>query len=373
MTELATRPKRYALAIELTSYCNQKCGYCYNAWREDGGKALGALPTEQLVSLVDKALTEVEFDHVTLTGGEPFSRNDFFDVIGVCEGHGVKAHIISNGALITEDIAKRLAPFKPLGVQITLNGPTIELHEEHVGEGYFDRTIRGIKALQAHGVRVVGSIVITRKNARVVGEILQVWHELGIDHVALSRFSPAGYSAQFIAELLPSRSDMIAALEQAEPFGRDFGMSLQVTMPVPPCVIEHADYPNVTFGGCPIGTEMQEFSLGPKGELRNCTLATDSIGDTKTQSFAELVNHPTVTAYRDVTPEFCAPCPHRSSCLGGCGAAAASVLGDIRGLDPFVAQHVDDNLRARLKAERIAKGLIQSQTLVRRSANETSA
>ena len=24
------RPKRYALAIELTAFCNQKCGYCYN-------------------------------------------------------------------------------------------------------------------------------------------------------------------------------------------------------------------------------------------------------------------------------------------------------------------------------------------------------
>ena len=64
------------------------------------------------------------------------------------------------------------------------------------------------------------------------------------------------------------------------------------------------------------------------------------------------VRSPAVAAYRDVTPEFCAPCPHKSSCLGGCGAAAAATLGDPRGLDPFVAQHVDARFGKRLELAR---------------------
>ena len=91
---------------------------------------------------------------------------------------------------------------------------------------------------------------------------------------------------------------------------------------------------------------------GPKGELRSCTLHTEVLGDVHTQSMAELVSLPALHAYRDTTPEFCAPCHHRSSCLGGCGAAAASLFGDPRGLDPFVAQHVDDAFAARLRAAR---------------------
>ena len=31
----------HSLAIELTAFCNQRCDYCYNAWREDGGASLG--------------------------------------------------------------------------------------------------------------------------------------------------------------------------------------------------------------------------------------------------------------------------------------------------------------------------------------------
>ncbi len=362
------RPKRYALAIELTSYCNQKCGYCYNDWREDGGKALGALPTEELLPLVTRALTEVEFDHVTLTGGEPFARNDFFDVMDICKEQGVGAQIISNGGLVTKEFAERLATYEPRFVQVTLNAPGKDLHEEHVGAGqnHYDKTHRGIDLLVAAGVRVVGSIVVTRKNAHLVGEILDQFRAKGVKHIALSRFSPAGYASKNAAELLCSRSELLVALDQAEARGRDHGMTLSVTMPVPKCVVEHDDYPHIGFGGCPIGTSMQEFALGPKGELRNCTLHTDVVGDAKTTSFAEIVESDVVTAYRDTTPEFCAPCPHRKTCLGGCGAAAAGVSGNPRGLDPFVAQHVDDDLREKFRAARAGESaFIPASSLVR--------
>lgn len=347
-----TRPRRYALAIELTSHCNQRCSYCYNDWRADNGRSVGALAGADLLALIDRALSEVEFDHVTLTGGEPLARNDFFAMMDVCRARETDVFIISNGGLVSEAIAERLAGYSLRGIQITLNSTQPEDHDALVGGRHFAATIAGVQALVSQGVPVMGSIVVNRKNARIVGEILDLWRSLGVTSIALSRFSPAGYAAQHVAELLPSRSDMIAALEAAEQRGRDHEMDLQVTLPVPACVIEHADYPHVSFGGCPIGTQMQEFALGPRGELRSCTLHTESLGDAKTTSLAELVDSPAVTAYRDVTPEFCAPCPLRESCLGGCGAAAASVLGDPRGLDPFVAQHVDDAFAASLARAR---------------------
>lgn len=346
------RPRIYSLAIELTSHCNQRCTYCYNAWREDNGRNVGALSTKELLPLLDRVLGEVELDHVTLTGGEPFARADFFEVMDACVARGVKIQIISNGGLVTDAFAQRLAKYPILCVQVTLNAPNAALHDEHVGGTHFEATLKGMAAMRRHGVPVAGCIVVTRKNARLVGEILDIFREHDVDLVALSRFSPAGYAARHAAELLPSRSDVVAALELAEPYGAEHGMNLQVTMPVPACVVEHADYPHIKFGACPIGTEAQEFALGPRGELRSCTLHDESLGNAKETSVAELIATKPVTGYRDVTPEFCAPCPHKSSCVGGCGAAAASMLGDMRGLDPFVAQHVDDAFATRLKRER---------------------
>ncbi|MFO0553900.1 MAG: radical SAM protein [Polyangiaceae bacterium] len=365
---MLARPKRYALAVELTAFCNQKCGYCYNDWRGEPS-SIGSLPREELLGLVDRALTEIEFDHVTLTGGEPFARPEIFDILEIIQRRGSRALIISNGGVITEAHAARLAPLEPLFVQITLNGPEKALHEEHVGPDCFEPTMAGIRALQKHGVRISGCVVITRKNARVLGQILELWWSLGVRDIALSRFSPAGYASSNTAELLPSRSELLEALKQAEPFGAR-GMRLQVTMPVPACVVDHADFPHITFGGCPIGTEMQELALGPRGELRNCTLHTEVIGDTRESGFAALLEAPVVAQYRDTTPEFCEPCPLKSSCLGGCGAAGIAVLGQAdpryRALDPFVAQHVDDAFAERLAASRSgAAGFVPASRLVR--------
>jgi len=368
------RPKRYALAIELTAYCNQRCGYCYNDWRAEPG-SVPSLTSPELLGAVERAITEVEFDHVTLTGGEPFARNDFFEVMALLQRHNLRALIISNGGLITDALAARVAPFRPLFIQVTLNGTDAAVHEAHVGTGHdhFAKTLRGIAALQAHKVPVTGSIVVTRQNARQVGDILDLWRSLGVDDVALSRYSPAGFAAEQVATLLPSRSDLVEALTQGEARARDHGMRLQVTMPVPPCVIDTTAFPHIRFSACPIGTEMQEFSLGPRGELRHCTLHTGSLGDTRTESVAAMVTSDAVMHYRDVTPAFCAPCEHRTTCIGGCGAAAASVLGDPRGLDPLVAQHVDDDFRDALKrARREGEVFVPIGRLARRSAATTT-
>ncbi len=362
------RPKRHSLAIELTGYCNQKCGYCYNDWRGDKKEAQ-ALSTDRLLSLVERAVTEVEWDHVTLTGGEPFARADFFTVIERLHSKGLRAIIISNGGLVTDALAARLAPFAPHFVQVTLNGPSAELHEEHVGKGHFEPTLAGIRALVANGVKVTGCIVVTRKNAAKVAEILELFLTLGVRDIALSRYSPSGYAAEQVAELLPSRTELLGALSAAEPFARDRGMTMQVTMPVPPCVVDTSLFPHIRFSSCPIGTEAQEFALGTDGKLRNCTLHTDVVGHTdQGDSFGAAVTSEVVARYRDVTPAFCAPCPMRASCIGGCGAASQSIFEE-RGLDPFVAQHVDDGFAAGLASSRSAKdSFVPVGRLTRRKA-----
>ncbi len=362
------RPKRYSLAIELTGYCNQKCGYCYNDWRGDKKEAQ-ALSTEALLALIDRAATEVEWDHVTLTGGEPLARADLYAVLDRLATHGLRAIIISNGGLVTEAHASRLAPYRPLFVQITLNGPDAALHEEHVGPGHFEPTLAGIRALVKAGVRVSGCVVVTRKNAAKVGAILALFESLGVRSIALSRYSPAGYAAEQVAELLPSRSELLAALEAAEPVAREGRATVQVTMPVPPCVVDTSLFPSIRFSSCPIGTEAQEFALGTDGKLRNCTLHTDVVAHTdRGARFDEAVTSAEVARYRDVTPEFCAPCPMRASCIGGCGAASASIA-ERRGLDPFVAQHTDPELSASLRAARSGgPAFVPAGRLARRKA-----
>src|SRR5262249_48070448 len=159
------RPKVYSVAIEVTAHCQQKCSYCYNAWREDNGAGIdqGGAMQKRLHARVTKLLERVDVDHVTITGGEPFARRDLFEILDIVKAKDVGIQIISNGGLIDDAIATRLAPYKPAYVQVTLDGPNAAMHDDHVGgEGHFDKAIAGIDALRRAGVTVVGCIVITK-------------------------------------------------------------------------------------------------------------------------------------------------------------------------------------------------------------------
>ena len=355
----SARPRIYSLALELTAHCNQKCDYCYNEWRDDNGQELGTPVKEQLLARVDKILDAIDVDHVTLTGGEPFANHDVFDLLDRLRERGVGVQLISNGGLITDRLAARLAGYPIRFVQVTLDGADAAMHEEHVGEGrnHFEKTLAGVRALMEHRVPVVGCIVVTRKNALQVGAILELWKSLGVKNIALSRFSPAGYAAQYAAALMASVADATAALEQALPFALA-GMRITCTMPMPPCAVETERFAPIGFGTCPIGTEMQEVALGPGGELRNCTLHRAACGGVKdvldpSVDVAALLGAPERSAYRARHPEFCEGCKHVSTCGGGCGAAADWLLGDARATpDPFVWQHIDETFAAKLRDAR---------------------
>ncbi len=358
-----TRLRLQSVAIELTARCNLRCGHCYNDFRADDGASLVAVGGDLLLARVDKLLDAVDVDHVTLTGGEPFVTEVLWPLLERLAKRGVAAQIISNGTLINAEVAVRLAQLGPRFVQITLDGSTAAGHDAHVGEGSFELALRGIRALGEVGVPVVGCVVVTRDNATSVGAILALWKQLGVRQVALSRFSPAGYAVEQAAHLLPTRSDLMQAFEQAASHARQEGTLVSCTMPVPPCMLETGDYAPLRFGHCAIGTSMQEVAMGPDGKLRNCTLHRAAIGGVSDilvegVDVAALLRHRDVSSYRRALPAFCQGCLHADSCGGGCGAAAEWMLGlagQRRLPDPVLWQHIDDRFKARLASERASQ------------------
>ncbi len=342
----------HSLAIELTAFCNQHCDYCYNAWREDGGASVGTPELGTLLARIDRVLDAVSLEHVTITGGEPLASRDLFPVLDHLRARHVHAQMISNGALVTEEIAERLARHRLLSVLVTLNGPDAALHDAQVGGAHFDATVRGIGLLRAARVPVEGSIVLTRRNVDRVAETLRLFLSLGVRKIALSRFSPAGYATAFARELMPTREDISRALERAATIAREVratgaGVTLFSTMPIPPCAVELSRFPEIEFHDCPIGTSRQEFALGPHGEIRHCALHRDPIDGARdvldpALDVAKLFHSGDPHRYRATLPAYCTGCEHRTTCAGGCGAAALWVKGDHAVVDPFVAWDAAD-------------------------------
>jgi len=336
------------LAVELTSLCNQGCRYCFNAFEHLRRQAL---PTEELLGLLERARSEVTLERVTLAGGEPFAYEGLYRTLEYCSERGLPTCLISNATMITREAARLVATFGSLSsVQITLNGPDADIHDAEVGlPGAWGKTLRGIDELQKHGVCIVGCIVLTRRTASLVGATLDRFQSLGIRAVSVSRFLSAGVSAHNL-DLIPARKDLLEALTQAD-LRASAGMAVDVGGPIPPCLVEHERFPNIAVSGCPIGTSSQNFALGTDGHLRNCFAFGPSLGDVRSHSFAELVRIPRAS-YRRRAPKFCRGCTELGRCLGGCGAAALAITGRPNSLDPIVLQHVNAGFAARVREAR---------------------
>jgi radical SAM protein with 4Fe4S-binding SPASM domain len=332
-----------SVALEVTARCNQKCAYCYNAWRDDGGKSVPDATTAELRRVLDTVLADPGLDHVTLTGGEPLLRKDLPELVGVIAAAGRRVMIISNGGPDPELDVEWLAQKSVAGIQVTLAGATPQVHDAHCGSGSYVRTTAAIARMRAAKVRVMGSYLCTAKSWPDARAVLEQFAAAGVKQVAFNRFNPSGFGTGSAEELLPTRSQVLEALRAADTAAPQLGLKIPCTMPIPPCVVDRKEFPNIRFGGCSAGTAVGEPAVNAQGELRMCTLQRHAVGNLFSGDAERFLDLPAVTAFRQAIPEFCQGCAHQATCLGGCGAAAEWRTGSAASLDPFVARHVEPN------------------------------
>lgn len=172
-----------------TNYdCNLRCSYCVaksspNAVR----RAIGLANAKQLV---DEA-TALNFEHVFFTGGEPFLLNDIYEMLAYSAAR-VKTSVLTNAMLLKQKIAgtnaTRLDRLYEIAaevgdnliVQVSLDGGRAEDHDVYRGAGTWEKTVEGIRLLQARGFRVRLSSTETPANTAHMHLICEFHRALGI-------------------------------------------------------------------------------------------------------------------------------------------------------------------------------------------------
>ena len=91
-----------ALTLELTPFCNFSCVMCYVRLSEKQARVYGSMMTaEQILDIAEQA-KECGTIYLCLTGGEPLSRPDFWDIYKELNKMGFVISLLSNGSLIDE-------------------------------------------------------------------------------------------------------------------------------------------------------------------------------------------------------------------------------------------------------------------------------
>ena len=311
--------------------CNFDCPYCF----ENKPAAILDDETERLLlEVLDAQLPTIERFHVTWYGGEPLLGQDRIDRLSEAflertrqPGWRTRASIVTNGYLLTPDVARRLAALQVRDAQITLDGPA-ETHDLmrplRNGRGTFDVDPRQRRRRAPTCCRSrCGSTSTPPTPTRPCGSSTS-WSSAASP--ARSRSIPSGSSPT------PTRP-----APRARPTGR--AASPCRSSPRSSAAFLAAAYERGLAEPAlpePVGTpctavRVNELVVGARGELYKCF---DSVGDAR-----EVVGH--LRSWQDPNDRVlkwlrydpfadagCRSCIALPSCMGGCAHHEMTEPGD---------------------------------------------
>lgn len=170
--------------LELTNRCNEDCVHCYikNArdkfsLSQDDKELSGARIGSLLNELADEGALNLIF-----SGGEALLREDFFDLAYLAKSRNFAITIFSNGLLIDEDRAGRLADLSIVCIYFSLYGASPSTHDRVTrAAGSFEKLLKAVTLLKRKGVNVGLKTMLIRDNILELKEIYALGLSLGIE------------------------------------------------------------------------------------------------------------------------------------------------------------------------------------------------
>lgn len=160
-------PHPVSVQTELTYKCNLNCIHCYCKSSESNSE----LTTGEWKSILDE-LYSAGIIYLTLTGGEPLLRPDFFDIYDYARKKGFLIILFTNAVLLDSSTIKYFAKKPPLSIEVTLNGITKATYERiSQVEHSFEKAMENIKKLAKSNLPLVLKTVGLKENK---AEILKI-------------------------------------------------------------------------------------------------------------------------------------------------------------------------------------------------------
>lgn len=333
---------------EITMACNMRCQHCGSACEN----ALpGELTFDECLKFIDSCV-EMNMEWISISGGEPFTRKDIVEIVEYAVNKGLGVNIITNGWLITEDIAKRLGKLENLRVAISLDGPKY-IHDFIRKEGSFDRATKSFRTLTANGVHTGCITTITKKNIDHLNELENFLLREKVTCWQVQTGFPMG--------TLASHMDWVLDPEQIENIiAYCYEVSKKGKIDIYPAdCIGYYDprlkeiYKNsyhtdeiIEWDGCSAG--VYSFGLLHNGDILGCTSIRDKSfieGNIKERSLKDIWEDPKCFSWRrDFKKEnlkgTCLECEYGERCLGGCPNTRLSINGSIYSDNLYCVQNI---------------------------------
>ena len=186
---LAAPPLRL-LFWEATAGCNLACIHCR---RLDVHRCMSRddLTTEQAMTMI-RSLPETGRPILVFSGGEPLMRPDVFELGTEARRVGLPIALATNGTLMNEWTADRIVDTGFQRVSISFDGPDPETHDYFRGDGAFESSVAGFRALRERGVSMQMNTTVAKHNHKKLDAMYRLALDMGADALHIFMLVPVG-------------------------------------------------------------------------------------------------------------------------------------------------------------------------------------
>lgn len=314
--------------IDLTKNCNLTCSFCRQTNEAD---LPDSMSFDQWSSVITQ-LSKMSCKMVALAGGEPLMHKDFYSILGLATDTIEEVYVLSNGTLITQKIATRLAEKKIKGLQVSLDAFNPVLHDKIRGKpGTWEKATRGIKYAIDAGISVTIRTTVYRENSSEAVLLLEFAHAIGAKIYAIRRVVPTGNGAN--VELLKSDELRMLFTDVANR-AKELDMRLSLGDPFSRFLINEEAFVEGKVGGCSVGLNI--MYIAQDGSVLLCPCLPVYCGDVKKESVKSIWRDARAfsiaRSLRSNLQGKCGKCKFKFQC-GGCRAYAYYMTGSICGED----------------------------------------
>ena len=311
----------HVLQWHITHRCNLRCSHCYQA---DYGAQMGR---EALFAALDQYERYVRaralHAQINPTGGAPLRHPDFSSLAREIRRRDMDRGVLTNGTLIGEETAERLAELRPVFVQVSLDGCR-RSHDAIRGPGAFRAALAGIDALKRQGVRVNVSFTAQRKNVRELPRLSRICRAHKVDKLWFDRVV---IPREEDTERLSLSTEEFRALAETAARLRQKGLvACERALQFLPCADGSCYH-------CGAGGELLIFLAD--GGIMPCRRLPFVIGNLRDGELADiLAGSERMRELREAPiPEACRSCAHADRCRGGAKCVTYARTGSFYGKD----------------------------------------
>ena len=154
-----------------------------------------------------RQIVELKIPYVAISGGEPLLHGDFLKISEFIRSHGISLKVETNGVLIDEEMAQRLAELEFRSVQVSVDGATAESFEKLRIGGDWQKSIDACKRLIKAGVNTEIVFVPTKFNIHETADVIDMARDMGVYGFYTGKIMRIGRAAQNWDILCPSEQE----------------------------------------------------------------------------------------------------------------------------------------------------------------------